>query len=194
MIEPDRAGMAHRRPQHLAIGLERLQFEPGGVETGEAPVLAGGVERDPAARRPRDGARSPIARSRHRTRRIARRRRRQGKARPSCRAGPRAPCRPATAGRPPIARIRRIRFRRHPGPGAGTRIWPRPAGAIASGHSHHGLPNLCRSTSKQANRDSSGARSAQNVSKSCLRSPLGSALKASKAKRSARHFSSATAA
>src|SRR6266481_7490211 len=45
MIEPDRAGVAHRGPKHLAIGLEGLHSEPGGVEAGEAPVLAGGVER-----------------------------------------------------------------------------------------------------------------------------------------------------
>src|SRR5213080_2837045 len=31
----------------------------------------------------------------------------------------------------------------------------------SSGHSHHGLLNLCRSTSKQANRDSSGALGAK---------------------------------
>ena len=45
VIEPDRAGMAHRGPQHLAVRLERLQLQPGGVEARKAPVLAGGVER-----------------------------------------------------------------------------------------------------------------------------------------------------
>ena len=44
MIEPDRAGMAHRSPQHLSIRFEGLNFQTGGVEPGEAPVLAGGVE------------------------------------------------------------------------------------------------------------------------------------------------------
>ena len=45
MIEPDRAGMAHRGAQHVAVRLERLDLEPGGVEAGKAPVLAGGIER-----------------------------------------------------------------------------------------------------------------------------------------------------
>ena len=60
VIEPDRAGMAHRGAQHLAIRLERLHFEAGGVEAGEAPVLAGGVERIRRRADRRDGARSPI--------------------------------------------------------------------------------------------------------------------------------------
>ena len=45
MVEPDRAGMAHRGPQHFPIGLERLDFEARGVEAGETPVLARGIER-----------------------------------------------------------------------------------------------------------------------------------------------------
>ncbi len=44
MIEPDRAGIAHRSLQHLPKRLERPDFQSGGVEAGEAPVLAGGIE------------------------------------------------------------------------------------------------------------------------------------------------------
>ena len=45
MIEPDRARITHRSPEHLAVRLERLNFQTGGVKPGKAPVLAGGVER-----------------------------------------------------------------------------------------------------------------------------------------------------
>ena len=45
VVEPDRAGIAHRGPQHLPIGLERFHFQARGVEAGEAPVLACGVQR-----------------------------------------------------------------------------------------------------------------------------------------------------
>src|ERR1700681_2505224 len=44
MIEPDRAGVAHRSPQHLPKRLEGPDFQSGGVEAGKAPVLAGGIE------------------------------------------------------------------------------------------------------------------------------------------------------
>src|ERR1700724_440349 len=44
MIEPDRASIAHRSPQHLPKRLERPYFQSAGVEAGEAPVLAGGIE------------------------------------------------------------------------------------------------------------------------------------------------------
>ena len=37
--------MAHRGAQHLAIRLERADFETGGVEAGQPPILAGGIER-----------------------------------------------------------------------------------------------------------------------------------------------------
>src|SRR5258708_32172364 len=39
MIEPDRARIAHRSPQHLPKRLERLNFEAGGGETGQSPGL-----------------------------------------------------------------------------------------------------------------------------------------------------------
>src|SRR4051794_40913371 len=45
MIEPDRAGMTHRGLQHLTERLERALLEAGGVETRQAPILSGGVER-----------------------------------------------------------------------------------------------------------------------------------------------------
>src|SRR5471030_3309791 len=38
MIEPDRAGIAHRGPQHLPVWLEGLHFEPAGIEPGTTPV------------------------------------------------------------------------------------------------------------------------------------------------------------
>ncbi len=44
MIEPDRAGIAHRRPQHFPIRPEGLDFKTGGVEAGEAPILTGGIK------------------------------------------------------------------------------------------------------------------------------------------------------
>ena len=52
MIEPDCTGVAHRRPKHLPIRLERLDFQAGGIESREAPVLAGCVQR---VRRRADG-------------------------------------------------------------------------------------------------------------------------------------------
>ena len=52
----------------------------------------------------------------------------------------------------------------------------RPAARHSSGHSHQGVLNLCRSTSKQAKRDSKRARSARNFSKSCRRSSARTAL------------------
>jgi hypothetical protein len=45
VVEPDRAGMTHRRLQHLAKRLERSLLEAGGIEASQTPVLAGGVER-----------------------------------------------------------------------------------------------------------------------------------------------------
>ena len=163
MIEPDRAGMAHRGPQHLAIRLERLQFETGGVEAGEAPVLAGGVERVRRRADGQDGAKSPIARSRHRTRRIARRRRRRDRARPSCRAGPRAPCRPPTAGRRSIARIRRIRFRRHPGPRRRAAHLASSGCRHSSGHSHHGLLRICAAAPRNRRTATAAARARREI-------------------------------
>ena len=44
MVEPDRAGVPHRRPQHRPERLKRLQLQTGGVEAGEAPILAGDVQ------------------------------------------------------------------------------------------------------------------------------------------------------
>ena len=40
MIEPDRARVTHRSPEHVPIRFEGLDFQTGGVEPGEAPVLA----------------------------------------------------------------------------------------------------------------------------------------------------------
>ena len=45
MVEPDRAGVAHRGAQHVAVRREGLLLQPGGVEAGKAPGLAGRVER-----------------------------------------------------------------------------------------------------------------------------------------------------
>ncbi len=45
MVEPDGAGVAHRGAQHVAIRRKRLLLEACGIEAGEAPGLAGGVER-----------------------------------------------------------------------------------------------------------------------------------------------------
>ena len=42
----------------------------------------------------------------------------------------------------------------------------------SSGHSHHGAAKRCRSTSKQAKRDNSGARAARKASNWLRRSPL----------------------
>src|SRR3979490_2533708 len=44
MIEPDRARITHRSPEHLAVRLERLNFQTGGGKPGKGPVLARGVE------------------------------------------------------------------------------------------------------------------------------------------------------
>ena len=52
VIEPDRAGVAHRGPQHLAKRLEGLHGESGRIESGKAPVLAERVQR---VRRRADG-------------------------------------------------------------------------------------------------------------------------------------------
>ena len=59
MVEPDRAGMAHRGAQHFAKRREGLLLQTGRIETGKAPVLAGGVER--IGRRPD----AELARDRH---------------------------------------------------------------------------------------------------------------------------------
>ncbi len=45
MIEPDRTGVAHRGPQHLAKWLKGLHSKTGGIESRKAPVLALGVQR-----------------------------------------------------------------------------------------------------------------------------------------------------
>src|SRR6185295_15959248 len=45
MVEPDGAGVAHRGAQHVAVWRKGRKLEPNGIEAGEAPGLAGGVER-----------------------------------------------------------------------------------------------------------------------------------------------------
>src|SRR5689334_11040229 len=45
MVEPDGASVAHRGAQHVAVWRKGRKLEPNGIEAGEAPGLAGGVER-----------------------------------------------------------------------------------------------------------------------------------------------------
>ena len=45
MIEAYGAGMPHRGAQHVGKRRKVLLFEAGRIEAGEAPALAGGVER-----------------------------------------------------------------------------------------------------------------------------------------------------
>ena len=163
VIEPDRAGIAHRGPQHLPKRLEGFDFETGGVEAGKAPVLARGVERiRRRADREMAGNRDllvpgiepvglhadgdvEIETDLHAElgREIA--------------AGLQLP-----VGGPlhefdefDLGGIRALRASAAHLASSGCRH--------SSGHSHHGLLNLCRSVSKQAKRDSSGARSARNL-------------------------------
>ena len=157
MVEPDGAGVAHRGAQHVAIRRERLKLEPGGIEAGKAPALAGGVERiGRRADAEMAGDRRP-ARSRHRSRRPARRPRRRDRDRPSCRA-----CVARSAAAPSCRSAVHCTNSTNSISSASAPL--RSAAHLASsgcrhssGHSHHGLLNLCRSTSKQAKRDSSGA-------------------------------------
>src|SRR5262249_55054031 len=45
MVQPNRAGMAHRSTQHLAEGFEQLHFKACGIEAGKTPALAERIER-----------------------------------------------------------------------------------------------------------------------------------------------------
>jgi len=104
MIEPDRAGIAHRARSDLPIRFEGLNFQTGGVEPGEAPFwpvvlrASGGAPTE----RCREIALAPSTR---RTRRIAHRRPHRDTDRPSFRASWRDRGTTATAGRQTIERI-----------------------------------------------------------------------------------------
>ena len=195
MIEPDRAGMPHRGAQHFAKRLEGLLLQAGGVEAGKAPALAGGVER---IRRRAD---AEMARDRHLfvpgIEAVGLHADRDVEIKPdlharACARDPwhAASCRSAvhctnstnsiSAASAPLRRL---------GASGLVRLPP-----LLAGHSHHGLLNLCRSTSKQAKRDNSGARSrAEFLELLPARFVSHRALKASNADRSARHFNPATA-
>src|ERR1700753_2771890 len=45
VIEPDRTGMAHRCPKHFAKRLEGFDLKTRSIEPGEAPILAGSIQR-----------------------------------------------------------------------------------------------------------------------------------------------------
>ena len=194
MIEPDRAGVAHRGAQHLAIRLERLQFEAGGIEPGKAPVLPRGIERvRRRTNRKMAGNRRLLL---PRVEAVGLHADGDVEIKPDLHSEPdgKVPARLQLPVGASIARIRRTRFRLHRRPREVRHHRASSGWRHSSGHSHQGFPeNLCRSTSKQANRDSIAPRSARNFAKSCWRSAMGLALKASKAIRSARSFSSATA-
>ena len=181
--------MAHRGPQHLPERLEGPDFEAGGVEAGEPPVLARGVQR---IRRRADGEMAGNRRllvpgieavGLHADRDI--------EIETDLHAEPpwrdrwhAASCRSAvhcTNSTNSISAPSGPSRRRAHAASSGCRH--------CSGHSHHGLLNLCRSTSKQANRDNSGPRSARNFSKSCRRPACATGLELSRKRSAARAIS-----
>ena len=169
-------------------GAKDCKLEPGGIEAGKAPALAGGVERigrraDAEMARDRDLLVPGIeAVGLHADRDV--------EIEPDLHAELAAPDRRRrrAAGRRSIARIRRTRFRRRPVPAARLRIWHRPAAAIPPA-----IPTTACRICAAAPRSRQSATATGRARRGIDRNPAGAlgfalALKAAKAERSARHF------